>query len=468
MKNEILLVEDDSSLASALRHVLELAGYSVTSATTGEEGLQRANEERFDAILADFKLPGLNGLDLVKEIHAANRRVPILLMTAHGTSGLAIEATRSGAYDYLLKPFEMPAMLAMIANAVVHFSAEVEPGEPGGKETPPSILIGNSRPMQAIYKEIGRVASTTASVLICGESGTGKELVARAIWQHSKRAAKPLVVVNCTAIPETLVESEMFGHERGAFTGADVRRIGRFEQAQGGTLFLDEVGDMTVPTQAKLLRVLQDRIIQRVGGRDLIPIDVRVVAATHRDLQLAIAESRFREDLFYRLNVVSITVPPLRERSEDIPALVRHFLLRLGIEMGIENRSIQREAIEFLQHQPWPGNVRELENIVRRALLVAPGYPITLGDVRRVMATRASNATRKSQSLSALVKESLTSAANGKSTEVYAELVGTLERELFTEAMRLSGGNQVRAARWLGISRLTLRQRLRRLDLKEK
>jgi DNA-binding NtrC family response regulator len=389
-------------------------------------------------------------------------------MTAHGTSGLAIEATRSGAYDYLLKPFEMPAMLAMIANAVVHFSTEVEPGELGGKETPPSMLIGNSRPMQAIYKEIGRVAATTASVLICGESGTGKELVARAIWQHSKRAAKPLVVVNCTAIPEALVESEMFGHERGAFTGADVRRIGRFEQAQGGTLFLDEVGDMTLPTQAKLLRVLQDRIIQRVGGRDLIPIDVRVVAATHRDLQLAIEENRFREDLFYRLNVVSITVPPLRERSEDIPALVRHFLLRLGIEMGIEKRSIQREAIEFLQHQPWPGNVRELENIVRRALLVAPGYPITLGDVRRVMATRATNATRNSQSLSALVKESLTSAANGESTEVYAELVGRLERELFTEAMRLSGGNQVRAARWLGISRLTLRQRLRRLDLKEK
>jgi nitrogen regulation protein NR(I) len=468
MKKEILLVEDDSSLAAALRDVLHLAGYRVTLATTGEEALELASKDRFCAILTDFKLPGLNGLDLVKEIRAANRRVPILLMTAHGTSGLAIEATRWGTYDYLLKPFEMPALIAMIENAVAHFSADGEPGELCETKTRSPLLIGNSGPMQAIYKEIGRVAATTASVLIRGESGTGKELVARAIWQHSNRAAKPFVAVNCTAIPEALVESEMFGHERGAFTGADMRRIGRFEQAQGGTLFLDEVGDMSLTTQAKLLRVLQERTIQRVGGRDLIPIDVRVVAATHCDLPVAIQENRFREDLFYRLNVISITVPSLRERSEDIPELVRHFLLRLSAEMGVEERSIQNQAMEFLRYQPWPGNVRELENVVRRALLVTPGYPITLGDVRRVTAVSAENGPKKSQSISALVKQRLASAANGESTEVYAKLIGTVERELFTEAIKLSGGNQLRAARWLGISRLTLRQRLRSLGLKQR
>jgi nitrogen regulation protein NR(I) len=467
MKNEILLVEDDSSLAEALRRVLLLAGYGVTVATTGEVGLQYAGEDRFVAILTDFKLPGLNGLDLVKEIHAANRRVPILLMTAHGTSELAIEATRWGACDYLLKPFEMPALLALIENAVTRCVAEVELSERCEEKAPPLQLIGHSDPMLAIYQEIGRVAATSASVLIRGESGTGKELVARAIWRHSARAAKSFVAVNCTAIPETLIESEMFGHERGSFTGADMRRIGRFEQAHGGTIFLDEIGDMTLQTQAKLLRVLQDRTIQRVGGRDPISVDVRIIAATHRNLGVAMNENRFREDLFYRLNVICITLPPLRERAEDIPELVQHFLHWQSVEMGIDERSIEGEAIEFLQHQLWPGNVRELENIVRRSLLVARGRPITLGDVRSAMAGNVVKWAKNDQSINALVKERLANAANGESTEVYAELVGTLERELFKEAIKLSGGNQVRAARWLGISRITLRQRLRSLGLRE-
>ncbi len=319
--------------------------------------------------------------------------------------------------------------------------------------------------MQAIYKEIGRVAATSATVLIQGESGTGKELVARAIWQHSSRAKQSFVAVNCTSIPETLVESEMFGHERGSFTGAEARRIGRFEQAHKGTIFLDEIGDMTLPTQAKLLRVLQEKSIQRVGGREPISIDVRIIAATHRDLKIAIKEKQFREDLFYRLNVVCITVPPLRNRPEDIPELVRYFLRRQSAEMGIDKPSIQNEAMQFLQQQTWYGNVRELESALRRALLVTPGYPITLKDVRRAMLASAGPGAKNEQSLSVLVKENLARAQRGEAVEVYAELIGTLERELFAQAMKLASGNQLRVARWLGISRLTLRHRLQKLGL---
>ena len=465
MKNEILLVEDDSSLAASLERVLALAGYGVTVATSGGVGRERARENRFVAIVTDFKLPGLSGLDLVKQIHAMNGRVPIILMTAHGTAELAIEAIKWGAYDYLLKPFEMSELLAMIAEAVAHNALSADPVEVSNKQAPSSALIGNSVVMQAIYKEIGRVAATSTTVLIQGESGTGKELVARALWHFSSRAMQPFVAVNCTSIPETLVESEMFGHERGAFTGAEARRIGRFEQAHKGTIFLDEIGDMTLPTQAKLLRVLQEKSLQRVGGREPISIDVRVIAATHRDLKIAITQKQFREDLFYRLNVVCITLPPLRNRPEDIPELVRYFLRQQSAEMGIDKPTVQDEAMQFLQQQPWYGNVRELESALRRALLVTPGYPITLKDVRRAMLTSAGLGEKNEQSLSLLVKENLARAQRGEAFEVYAELVGTLERELFAQAMKLASGNQLRAARWLGISRLTLRHRLQKLGL---
>jgi DNA-binding NtrC family response regulator len=466
MNSGILLVEDDASLAASLERVLVFAGYCVTVATSAEAGLKHLGESRFAAVVTDFKLPSLTGLDLVKQIQSTNERVPIILMTAHGTAELAIEATKLGAYDYLVKPFEMPELLELIANAIRHNRLVADSVELRGDETGPSGLIGNSAAMRTVYKEIGRVAATGAAVLIRGESGTGKELVARAIWHHSDRAAKPFVAVNCTAIPDTLVESEMFGHERGAFTGADARRIGRFEQANGGTIFLDEVGDMALPTQAKLLRVLQERSIERIGGREPISIDVRIIAATHRDLAIAMQEKQFREDLFYRLNVVCIRVPPLRERPEDITELVRYFLRRQSLEMGIQGSSIQNEAMEFLQGQPWLGNVRELESTVRRALLVTPGYPITLRDVRRAMHPGAGWEAKSDQPLGALVNEYLLRAERGESDEVYAKLLAILEQELFTRAIKVAGGNQVRAARWLGISRFTLRQRLQRLGLK--
>jgi two-component system, NtrC family, response regulator len=462
MKDEILLVEDDSVLARSLERVLKLAGYNVTIAPGAESALEHAARVRWASVVTDFKLPHLSGLELVDRLRTVNARLPIILMTAHGTADLAIEAIKRGAYDYLVKPFEMSTLLATIENAVRHSRLAIDPCKYHEQENIPANLAGNSPAMQTVYKDIGRVAATPTAVLIRGESGTGKELVARAIWRHSNRAAKPFVAINCTAIPETLIETEMFGHERGAFTGADARRIGRFEQADGGTIFLDEIGDMTLSTQVKLLRVLQEKSIQRVGGREPISVDIRVIAATHRNLAEAIRERRFREDLFYRLNVVCITVPPLRERTEDIPQLVNCFLHRHSIEMGIVKPTMQNEAMDFLRAQSWPGNVRELESAVRRALLVTPGFPITLGDVQRAMVP---SALEIDPPLAALAKESLTRAARGEPVKVYAELLGSFERELFAQAIKLARGNQVRAARWLGISRFTLRARLQKFGL---
>src|SRR5438093_289848 len=330
MKAKILLIEDDAGTASALQKVLREEDYLVDVAARGDEGLRRAMGQAYDVVITDLKLPGLGGLELVSQLHAAQPRLPIILMTAHGTTETAIEATKLGAFEYLMKPFEADELFDLVAAAVGSGRLMSEAVDLGEARTAQTAIIGNSRAMQAIYKEIGRVAATPVTVLIRGATGTGKELIARAIYQHSDRAQQPFIAVNCAAIPETLLESELFGHERGAFTGAQTRRIGRFEQADHGTLFLDEIGDMTLGTQVKLVRVLQDRLVQRLGGKETIPVDVRVIAATHRDLELAIKEKNFREDLFYRLNVVVIHLPPLRERREDIPELVQYFLQKHG------------------------------------------------------------------------------------------------------------------------------------------
>ncbi|MCI0537428.1 MAG: sigma-54 dependent transcriptional regulator [Verrucomicrobiales bacterium] len=320
----ILLIEDDARAAVSLEKLLRSEGYTVALSPRGDEGFARAQSENYDVVITDLRLPGIDGLELVRRLHAIKPRLPIVLMTAFGTTETVIEATKRGAFEYLIKPFEMEDLLEVTAKAVASarlMSAPVDLGEAGSAG---EAIVGNSRVMQEVCKEIGRVADKSLAVLIRGETGTGKELVARAIYQHSVRADKPFIAVNCAAIPETLLESELFGHERGAFTGAESRRIGRFEQADGGTLFLDEIGDMSAFTQAKLLRVLQEKCIQRVGGKETIPVDVRIIAATHRDLEQAIREKQFREDLFYRLSSFVIHLPPLRNRLEDIPDLVRY------------------------------------------------------------------------------------------------------------------------------------------------
>ncbi len=462
---KILLIEDDSGIGAALQLVLRDDGFEVTLAIRGDVGLDLAREREFDLVITDFKLPGLNGLELIRQLHTSKPRLPIILMTAHGTTETAIEATKLGAYDYLLKPFEMEEMLDLVAKAVESSRLMSEPIEMGATQTLRDALVGNSRAMQGIYKEIGRVAARPVSVLIRGETGTGKELIARAIYQHSDRAAAPFVAVNCSAIPETLLESELFGHERGAFTGADIRRIGRFEQAQGGTIFLDEIGDMTPGTQVKLLRVLQERSVQRLGGKETIPIDVRVIAATHRDLETAIREKQFREDLFYRLSVVVISLPALRQRTEDIPSLVKYFLQRYGVELGVESPAIQAEAIQFLEQQPWPGNVRELENVVRQALLVARKYTISLEHVRQVMVKMSRPAPASEPSIANWAAELILKASHGEIERVHGRAIETVERELFSHAIQLAHGNQAKAARWLGVSRITMREKLHHFGL---
>jgi DNA-binding NtrC family response regulator len=326
-------------------------------------------------------------------------------------------------------------------------------------------IVGGSRVMQNLYKEIGRAAATPATVLIRGATGTGKELIARAIYQHSDRADKPFIAVNCAAIPETLLESELFGHERGSFTGAQARRIGRFEQANGGTIFLDEIGDLNANTQSKLLRVLQERCIQRLGGDATIPVDARVLAATHRDLEAAIKEREFREDLYYRLSVVTIHLPPLSERAEDIPDLVKFFIQRYAREHGLEAPSIQTEAITFLQSQSWPGNVRELENVIRQALLLARPFAISLEHVQQVQAKSRKPATVAGQTHAAYVADLLARVQRGEEQNAYMKMIADLEPELFTQAIQLAQGNQAKAARWLGVGRPRMREKLTQLGL---
>jgi nitrogen regulation protein NR(I) len=460
MQANILLIEDDRSTASALQKVLQDEGYAVTVAGRGDQGLSQARERQCDLVITDLRLPGLSGMELIARLHSAKPKLPIIMMTAHGTTETAIEAMKLGACDYLVKPFEADELLDLAASAVASSRRMSESVEMGEARSAVRAIIGKSRAMQNIYKEIGRVAATPVTVLIRGATGTGKELIARALYQHSDRSDKPFIAVNCAAIPETLLESELFGHERGSFTGANSRRIGRFEQAQGGTILLDEIGDLSANTQAKLLRVLQEKCFQRVGGDELIPIDVRVLAATHRDLEAAIQEKEFREDLFYRLSVVTITLPPLNERTEDIPDLVKFFIQRYARELAVENPSIQSDAIAWLQSRKWPGNVRELENVIRRAMLLARPFGVALEHVQQVLATAQKPLSSAGQTHAAYISDLLGRVQRGEEEGAYAKMIADLEPELFSQAIQLAQGNQARAARWLGITRLKMREKL--------
>ncbi len=461
----ILLIEDDSGISDTLQRVLAAEGHEVVVEIRGDLGLARAIQDPFNLVITDLKLPGLNGLDLVRQLHAAKPRLPIILVTAFGTTGTAIEAMKLGAYDYLLKPFNIPGLIELVSKAADSNRRMSEPVGLGETNQSRDALVGRSESMQSIYKEIGRTASKPVSVLIRGETGTGKELIARAIYQHSDRANAPFIAINCAAIPETLLESELFGHERGAFTGADIRRIGRFEQADRGTIFLDEIGDMSPGTQVKLLRVLQEKTFQRLGGKETIPVDVRVIAATHRDLETAMRDKQFREDLYYRLNVVVIQLPALRHRREDIPDLIRYFLGKHGPDLGNDTPSIHPEAVEFLQSQTWPGNVRELENVLRKALLSAQGYTINLDHVRGSLSRTGAETFSPSQPFGDCIEELLAAARREEIADVHARVLEIAERELFARAIQHAKGNQARAARWLGISRITMKAKLTQFGL---
>jgi two-component system, NtrC family, response regulator len=462
---KILLIDDDAGIRDTLERVLTGEGHEVAIEKRGDDGLTRAARESFNVVITDLKLPGLNGLELVRQLHLTRPRLPIILITAFGTTGTAIEAMKFGAYDYLLKPFDIPQLLDLIQKAADSNRLMSEPVALGEADSGRDALIGKSAAMQEIYKEIGRVASKPVNVLIRGETGTGKELIARAIYQHSDRANAPFIAINCAAIPETLLESELFGHERGAFTGAAAQRIGRFEQANNGTIFLDEIGDMTLGTQVKLMRVLQEKSLQRLGGRETISVNVRVLAATNRDLETAIRLKQFREDLYYRLNVVVITLPPLRQRREDIPELVRYFLGKHGPDLGSPKPSIHAQALELFQSHAWLGNVRELENVTRKALLLAQGYTINANHTHTALNKDSVPASANGQSLGEYVDAMLATAQRGELEDVHARVLESVERELFRRAIELARGNQAKAARWLGISRITMKSKLVQFDL---
>ena len=462
---KILVIEDDPSVASALHDLLKAEGFTVEMTMDPADGLERAQAGSYDVAVTDLQMPGLGGLEIIEQLQRAKPHLPVILITAFHTTEVAIRAIKLGAYDYVLKPIDPPEFLRILKRALDNTRLVARPLPLGEDSTSREAIIGRSKVMQTVYKEIGRVAAMPVTVLIQGETGTGKELVARAIHQHSDRAAGPFVTVNCAAIPENLLESELFGHEAGAFTGAKNRHIGRFEQANGGTIFLDEIGDMSPSTQVKLLRVLQEKSISRVGGKEQIAVDVRILAATHRNLEEAIEAKEFRLDLFHRLNVAVIYLPPLAQRREDIPDLVNYFLTRYSAEFNMERPSIGADAVEFLQQQTWPGNVRELENIVRKALIASRGYPISLEHLRSALTKPNPPRPAGDQKLTDYVAELLAQAQLGEGGNASEILTEAVERELYGQAIRLANGDQTKAARWLGVSRPTMREKLTRYGL---
>ncbi len=474
-RGKLLLVDDDQTLGESFRDILLGKGYEVTLVEDGDYGLDLIEEQAFDAVVTDFEMPTIGGMELLERAHRKKPRLPIIIMTAYSSTQRAIDAIKEGAFDYLIKPVDVPELLDVVAKAVASSRLSARPVEMGEDvDSAKDTIIGSSKAMLKVFKDIGRIAAKPIPVLIQGETGTGKELVARAIFQNSDRSSKPFVAVNCAAIPETLIESELFGHEKGAFTNAIAQRIGRFEQASGGTLFLDEIGDLPGETQVKLLRVLQEKVITRVGGKGEIPIDVRVISATHQNLPDMIADGKFREDLYYRLNAAMIDLPPLHERVEDIPPLVQYFLRRFATDFEFEAPSIHSAALKLLEAELWPGNVRELENVVRRALLESRGMTIGAPLLKEILSSGAPSggaATAKNAEdaggFAAHVHNRLLASSrdelDGKGA--FEALMEDVERELYAQAVKLSHGNQSNIARWLGVSRLTVREKLDKFDL---
>jgi nitrogen regulation protein NR(I) len=467
---EILVVDDDPQLRKSFERILSSQGYVVKTAPTAEAAIEIVRQNVPDLVIMDVRLPGMNGLEGFEEIKKIEPKLPVIIMTAYGTTETAIEATKRGAFDYILKPFDIPEMLKMIEQAIKagkFMRSKVAVDAEPGKDYSSDALIGRSQAMQEIFKAIGRVAPTDVTVLIRGESGTGKELVARAIYQHSARADKPFLVINCVAIPETLLESELFGYEKGAFTGAHNRRIGKIEQAHGGTIFLDEIGDMPLSIQAKLLRLLQEKSIERLGGKNPIPVDVRIVAATNRDLESAVAEGRFRSDLYYRLKVVMLELPPLRERREDIGLLVDYFIAKYSAEMGIPNPGITPDAKAFMETLDWPGNVRELANTIRKVLIFNRGMPITREEIADAVGHSPGRGREEVRQIKDLLSQWVRhELLSRKSDHVFDDLIAEVEAEIIRQGLEIAGGNRTHAAKLLGLSRPTLVTRIEKYGIK--
>ena len=468
----ILVIDDDRTVIQMASRALSDEDTEIVSAADAAEGLKILAQRKphVDACLLDIMLPDISGLEAFEEFRRLDGKLPIIFITSDDSSATAIEAMKKGAFDYVLKPLDLPELKNLVNKAVSIRRKMLIPVEMASdisaKESTDAI-IGSSNRMQEVYKSIGRVSPQDVTVLICGESGTGKELVARAIYHHSRRADRPFLAVNCAALPETLLESELFGHEKGAFTGADHRRIGRFEQCSGGTIFLDEIGDMPRALQSKILRLLQSQEFERVGGNQTIRTDVRIIAATNRDLEALVDEGEFREDLYYRLRGFLILLPALRDRGDDIVLLFRHFVARYNRELGKAVESISPEAMKIIRDYSWPGNIRELENTVKQTLLQATGSVVipdflppfhAWGPTELGTAGGGANA---AEDLSCFIDRRIRSG----SEDLYAESIEFLERRLLTRVLRETKGNQSRAARMLGITRGSLRNKIRTLGI---
>jgi DNA-binding NtrC family response regulator len=471
---QLLLVDDSPDLILAqIHHVFGPAQHGIDVTRTGEEGVRRVTERAPDVVLLDLHLPDLSGLEVYERIRKIDARMPVLFITAATDAHHAIEAMKQGAYDYLIKPLDTQHLRRVVGEALELSRLSHEPAvvtETLPEEEHGDAIIGCCPAMLEVFKAIGRVAAQDVTVLITGESGTGKELVARAIYQHGARAKGPFLAINCAAIPENLLESELFGHEKGSFTGAERRRIGKFEQCSGGTLFLDEVGDMPLSTQCKILRLLQDQAFERVGSNETIQTDVRVIAATNRDLEEAAAHGKYRRDLYYRLSVFTIHLPALRERGDDLPMLVRHYVRRFNRELGREVREVTPEAIELLRRYPWPGNIRELQSVLKQALLRAAGPVLTAEAIPapvsaqiaepRARADAPADGAAKSP-IEAFLRQSL----HDSGQDLYQHVHRQVDQQLLPLVLQSTSGNQVRAAQLLGITRRTLRVKLRELGL---
>ncbi len=449
-RGRILVVDDETNMRRVLGALLRRGGFEVLEAADGQAALECLDDQHVDAVLSDLKMPHMNGLELLEAARQRHARVPVILLTAHGTIGSAVEALKRGAFDYLTKPFDPDEIQQVVAKAV-RTRAHQERDASFEPDDPDALMIGQSPALLEVKRVTEVVAATPATVLIMGESGTGKELVARRIHLRSDRSDGPFVKINCAAIPESLLESELFGHEKGAFTGAASRKPGRFELADGGTLFLDEIGEMPLSAQPKVLRAIQEGRFYRVGGTGTVSVDVRLVAATNRDLRSDVQQGRFREDLFYRLNVVPVRLPSLRERSEDLPGLVRCFAARFAQRLGRPACSFTPAAIEALRAHDWPGNVRELENAVERAVVLTEGPEIDVADLPPELLH--SGAPTAGRSEGGVLKERIRSATR------------RIESEAIVEALELTRGNVTQAAKRLGLSRRGLQLKMRELGI---
>ncbi|UCE72184.1 MAG: sigma-54-dependent Fis family transcriptional regulator [Nitrospiraceae bacterium] len=455
--NKILVVDDEQGVRYSFKKILGRLGYDVATAGDGLEAIEKAEKEHPGLVIMDISMPKMDGLETLQRLRSLDPGLTVIIMTAHSSSDKAITAMKHGAYDYLTKPIDNASMIELVKKALGDRPASMPLKTDEFVDDRGDRIIGSSQPMLKIFKKIGQVAGTDATVLISGETGTGKEKIARALYNHSKRADKPFLPVNCAAIPENLLESELFGHEKGAFTGAESRKTGKFEQCDRGTMFLDEIGDMPLLLQSKLLRVLEDGSFQRLGGKDMIRTDVRIITATNRDIAALAKKGKFRDDLYWRLNVVSIHIPPLRERKVDIGDLIKHFIQRFNVQLGKNIKGIDPDLQnEFINYQ-WPGNVRELQGIIQRGMVMCQKDLLTADDCEWNPALQIKSS---AQDVEKLLSEAADSFLQNTGPHIHKEAVSLFEHLLALKALEMTGGNQVLAAKLLGISRNTLRSKI--------